>query len=128
MREKYEAMGNEMIRSLGFENKKVILFWKAFEEERWLACELHYNCFKKGLTKQSTLGIINIAKRERDKIMNHNIYFLFSILSLVLIAPFGAINPLIALAAVGIAGVFFFIWYLKEMKEQEKNYKKELDK
>ena len=60
--------------------------------------------------------------------MNHNIYFLFSILSLVLIAPFGAINPLIALAAVGIAGVFFFIWYLKEMKEQEKNYKKEIDR
>ena len=56
--------------------------------------------------------------------MNHNIYFLFSILSLVFIAPFGAINPLIALAAVGIAGVFFFIWYLKEMEEQEKNYKK----
>ena len=63
--------------------------------------------------------IINITKRERDKIMNHNIYFLFSILSLVLIAPFGAINPLIALAAVGIAGVFFFIWYLKEMEEQK---------
>ena len=60
--------------------------------------------------------------------MNHNIYFLFSILSLVLIAPFGAINPLIALAAVGIAGVFFFIWYLKEMKEQEKEYKKGVDK
>ena len=52
--------------------------------------------------------------------MNHNIYFLFSILSLVLIASFGAINPLIAFAAVGIAGIFFFIWYLKEMKEQEK--------
>ena len=51
MKEKYEAMGNEMTRSLGFENKKVILFWKAFEEERWLACELHYGCFKKGLTK-----------------------------------------------------------------------------
>ena len=48
MREKYEAMGNEMTRSLGFGNKKVILFWKAFEEERWLACELHYSCFKKG--------------------------------------------------------------------------------
>ena len=60
--------------------------------------------------------------------MNHNIYFLFSILSLVLIAPFGAINPLIALAAVGIAGVFFFIWYLKEMEEEEKNYKRELDR
>ena len=56
--------------------------------------------------------------------MNHNIYFLFSILSLVLIAPFGAIKPLIALAAVGIAGIFFFIWYLKEMEEE----KKELDK
>ena len=60
--------------------------------------------------------------------MNHNIYFLFSILSLVLIAPFGTINPLIALAAVGIAGIFFLVWYLKEMEEQEKNYKKELDK
>ena len=53
MREKYEAMGNEMIRSLGFENKKVILFWKAFEEERWLACELHYKCFKKGAWQQA---------------------------------------------------------------------------
>lgn len=52
--------------------------------------------------------------------MKHNIYFLFSILSLVIIAPFGAINPLIALAAVGLAGVFFFVWYLKEMKAQEK--------
>ena len=60
--------------------------------------------------------------------MNHNIYFLFSILSLVLIASFCVINPLIALAAVGIAGVFFFIWYLKEMEKQEKEYKKRLDK
>ena len=82
---------------------------------------------KKGLTISPTDAIINITKRERDKIMNHNIYFLFSILSLVLIAPFGAINPLIALA-VGIAGIFFFIWYLKEMEEEEKEYKKELDK
>lgn len=60
--------------------------------------------------------------------MGHNVYFVFCLLSLVIIAPFGAINPLIALAAVGVAGVFFFIWYLKEMKEQEKNYKKELDR
>ena len=60
--------------------------------------------------------------------MNHNIYFLFSILSLVLIAPFGAVNPLIALVAVGIAGVFFFVWYLKEMKEQEKKLKEVLTK
>ena len=66
MREKYEAMGNEMIRNLGFENKKVILFWKAFEEERWLACELHYGCFKKGLTKQLIPSIMIIVnKRER---------------------------------------------------------------
>ena len=47
-------------------------------------------------------------------------------------APFSiqcrSTNPLIALAAIGISGIFFFIWYLKEMKEQEKNYKKELDK
>ena len=85
--------------------------------------------FKKGgLTTSPADVIINVTKRERDKNMNHNIYFLFSILSLVLIAPFGAINPLIALAAVGIAGVFFFIWYLKEMEEQEKEYKKRLDK
>ena len=69
MREKYEAMGNEMIKSLGFENKKVILFWKAFEEERWLACELHYRCFKKGLTKQSTLGIIIIVNEKEVNAM-----------------------------------------------------------
>ena len=84
--------------------------------------------FKKVLTNNNSYAIIKSSKRERKKIMNHNIYFLFSILSLVLIAPFGAINPLIALAAVGIAGVFFFVWYLKEMEEQEKKYKKELDK
>lgn len=64
MREKYEAMGNEMTRSLGFENKKVILFWKAFEEERWLACELHYNCFKKGLDKIVNSQYNNYRKRK----------------------------------------------------------------
>lgn len=55
--------------------------------------------------------------------MKHNIFFLISIFSLVLIAPFGTINPFISLAGVGVAGVFFFIWYLKEMKEQQKNKK-----
>ena len=60
--------------------------------------------------------------------MGHNIWFVISLMALVFVAPFGAINPLIALAAVGIAGVFFFIWYLKEMEEKKKNYKKELDK
>ena len=56
--------------------------------------------------------------------MGHNIWFVISLMVLVFVAPFGAINPLVALAAVGIAGVFFFIWYLKEMKEQGKNKKK----
>ena len=60
--------------------------------------------------------------------MGHNIWFVISLMVLVFVAPFGAINPLIALAAVGVAGVFFFIWYLKEMKEQEKEYRKELDR
>ena len=60
--------------------------------------------------------------------MGHNIWFVISLIVLAFVAPFGAINPLIALAAVGIAGVFFFIWYLKEMEEEEKNYKKELDR
>ena len=60
--------------------------------------------------------------------MGHNIWFVISLMVLVFVAPFGAINPLIALAAVGIAGVFFLIWYLKEMEEKEKEYKKELDK
>ena len=84
--------------------------------------------FRKESLTTSPIDVIMNVTKERDKIMNHNIYFLFSILSLVLIAPFGAIKPLIALAAVGIAGIFFFIWYLKEMEEEEKNYKKELDK
>ena len=56
--------------------------------------------------------------------MGHNIWFVISLMVLVFVAPFGAINPLIALVAVGIAGVFFFIWYLREMEEEEK----ELDK
>lgn len=59
--------------------------------------------------------------------MGHNIYFVFCLLSLVIIGPFGAINPIIALIAIIIAGMFFWVWYLKEMKEQEKEYKKTLD-
>ena len=60
--------------------------------------------------------------------MGHNIWFVISLMVLVFVAPFGAINPLIALVAIGIAGVFFFIWYLREREEEEKEYKKELDK
>ena len=141
-----EQLLDRMIKIYGFEHEIVIEFARMCEE--WLptenndkALETLVKCHeenpvgfdddedfqKRGLTTSPTDAIINVTK-EGDKIMNHNIYFLFSILSLVLIAPFGAINPLIALAAVGIAGVFFFIWYLKEMEEQEKNYKKELDR
>lgn len=55
--------------------------------------------------------------------MGHNVYFIFCLLSLVIITPFGAIYPIIALIAVAIAGIFFLVWYLKEMKEQEKERK-----
>lgn len=51
---------------------------------------------------------------------NHNMWFVFSLLSLVLIAPFGAINSLIAVLAIIISGAFFIVWYIKEMKKQEK--------
>ena len=143
-----EQLLDRMIKIYGFEHEIVIEFARMCEE--WLptenndkALETLVKCHeenpvgfdyddedfqKRGLTTSPTDAIINVTKRERNKNMNHNIYFLFSILSLVLIAPFGAINPLIALAAVGIAGVFFFIWYLREMEEQEKEYKKGLDK
>lgn len=60
--------------------------------------------------------------------MGHNVYFGFCLLSLVIIAPFGAINPIIALIAIVIAGIFFWVWYLKEMEEEEKECKKSLTK
>lgn len=47
MEKRFEEMGMEMTNRLGFENRKVILYWKAFEEKRWLACELHYESFKR---------------------------------------------------------------------------------
>ena len=55
--------------------------------------------------------------------MGHNVYFVFCLLSLVIIGPFGTIHPIISLIAIIIAGIFFLVWYLKEMKEQEKEYK-----
>lgn len=50
---------------------------------------------------------------------NHNMWFVLSLLTIMIIAPFGAINPIIALVAVIIAGIFFAIWYCKEMDHQE---------
>ena len=141
-----EQLLDRMIKIYGFEHEIVIEFARMCEE--WLptenndkALETLVKCheenpvgfdddedFQKRRLDNKSHRCYNKCNKREDKIMNHNIYFLFSILSLVLIAPFGAINPLIALAAVGIAGVFFFIWYLKEMEEQEKEYKKELDR
>ena len=36
-----ETRGNKMTTALGFENKAVLLFWKAFEEKRFLVCDLY---------------------------------------------------------------------------------------
>ena len=60
--------------------------------------------------------------------MGHNIWFVIGLIIIVLVAPFGAINPLIALGAVVVGGIFFAIWYFREMQEQEKEYKKMLDR
>lgn len=50
-REEIEIRGLEMTTSLGLENKKVILFWKAFEEGRLLACGLHLKSWELSLRK-----------------------------------------------------------------------------
>lgn len=50
---------------------------------------------------------------------NHNYWFALSLAALVIISPFGAINPLIALGAVILSGIFFAIWYLRETDTQE---------
>lgn len=46
MAKKYEEMGNEMTKALGMENVKVVLYWKAFDECRWLSCEVLYGSYK----------------------------------------------------------------------------------
>lgn len=44
---RFEEMGNEMITTLGFENKEVIKYWTAFEKENWQACEKIFENFSK---------------------------------------------------------------------------------
>ena len=44
--------------------------------------------------------------------MGHNIWFVISLMIMVFVAPFGAINPLIALGAVGVAGVFLSLIHI----------------
>ena len=51
-REEIETKGLEMTTNLGLEDKKVILFWKAFEEGRFLACGLHLKFWELSLRKQ----------------------------------------------------------------------------
>lgn len=50
-KEEIETKGFEMTTNLGLENKKVILFWKAFEEDRLLACWLHLKSWEISLRK-----------------------------------------------------------------------------
>lgn len=49
MAKDYEKMGKQMVVVLGGNDKRVALYWKAYEEKRYLACSLHYNCFRKTL-------------------------------------------------------------------------------
>ena len=57
-----------MTSALGFENKSVILFWKAFEEKRFLACSLHLKSqgfqkpCEKCLTSQKKSNIIDLER------------------------------------------------------------------
>ena len=50
-REEIKTKGLEMTTNLGLEDKKVILFWKAFEEDRLLACWLHLKSWELSLRK-----------------------------------------------------------------------------
>ena len=51
-REEIETKGLKMTTSRGLEDKKVILFWEAFEEDRLLACWLHLKSWELSLRKQ----------------------------------------------------------------------------
>ena len=51
-REEIKTKGLEMTTSLGLEDKKVILFWEAFEEDRPLACWLLLKSWELSLRKQ----------------------------------------------------------------------------
>ena len=50
-REEIKTKGLEMTTSLGLEDKKVILFWEAFEEDRLLACWLLLKSWELSLRK-----------------------------------------------------------------------------
>ena len=50
-REEIKTKGLEMTTSLGLEDKKVILFWEVFEENRLLACWLLLKSWELSLRK-----------------------------------------------------------------------------
>ena len=50
-REEIEIKGFEMTTGLGLESNKVILFWKAFEEDRLLTCWLLLKSWELSLQK-----------------------------------------------------------------------------
>ena len=52
--------------------------------------------------------------------MGHNIWFLISLMIIVFVAPFGAINPWIAFCAVVVGGIFFIVWLFREDQEQKR--------
>ena len=56
-REEIKTKGLEMTTSLGLEDKKVILFWKSFEEDRLLACGLLLKSWELSLRKQWELFV-----------------------------------------------------------------------
>ena len=50
-REEIKTKGRERPTNLGLEDKKVILFWEAFEEDRLLACWLLLKSWELSLRK-----------------------------------------------------------------------------
>ena len=50
-REEIKTKGLEMTTTLGLEDKKVILFWKAFEKGKFLVCGLYLKSWELSLRK-----------------------------------------------------------------------------
>lgn len=53
--------------------------------------------------------------------MNHDIYFILSVFSLLMTVVAAVISKWLILAVVAIAGLFFLKWLIEEAKENEKN-------
>ena len=53
--------------------------------------------------------------------MNHDIYFILSVFSLLMTVVAAVISKWLILAVVAIAGMFFLKWLIEESKENEEN-------